>query len=210
MAGITAAELRSALEGGALVLDLRPPEAFARGHIPGSLNLQFGRHDLAERAEMFVPRTAPVAVVVEPDALGPVAERILGDHGYRVLGHLRGGLRAWSQAGGPLASLPVMQVEELRTALERGSDAIVLDVREPFEYAYGHVPGALNIPHGEIAQRLHELDPTRPVAVVCNDQVRSGAAASILRRAGFQDVTLVLGGVSAWMEAGYQLARVGP
>lgn len=209
MPGLTAGELKAALERGAVALDLRPPEPFARGHIPASLNVQFGRHDLGERARMFVPLETPVAVVIDPDALGPVAEKLLADHGYRVVGYLKGGLKAWAEAGFELASMPVMRVEELQAALEQGNGLAVVDVREPFEYEYGHVPGAVNIPHGEIWNRRGELEPARPVAIICNDQVRSGAAASVLRRLGFRNVALVLGGTTAWTEAGYPLVRSG-
>lgn len=207
MPGLTAGELRAAVERGAVPLDLRPPESFARGHIPGSLNVQFGRHDLGERARMFLPLDTPVAVVIEPDALGPAAEKLLGDQGYQVVGYLKGGIKAWADAAFELASMPVMRVEELRAALERGTGLAVVDVREPFEYEYGHVPGAVNIPHGEIWKRSGEVEPERPVAIICNDQVRSGAAASVLRRIGLQNVALVLGGTTAWAEAGYQLVR---
>jgi rhodanese-related sulfurtransferase len=96
------------------------------------------------------------------------------------------------------------RVEEVdSTALETAPpDALILDVREPEEYAYGHVPGAVNVPQGDLASRLAEIARDRPVFAICRSGVRSLRAAQFLRQVGFPDVVSVRGGTEAWRVAG--------
>ncbi len=66
--------------------------------------------------------------------------------------------------------------------------AVIVDVRGPGEYASGAAPGSVNIPLGELAGRLRELDREKPVIVCCASGTRSAMAASVLRKAGFREV----------------------
>src|SRR5262249_27347457 len=84
----------------------------------------------------------------------------------------------------------------------RPSDVIVLDVREPEEFANGHVPGAVNLPQADLATRLEEVARDRPVFVICQGGFRSLRAAQFLRQRGFADVVSVKGGTEAWRAAG--------
>jgi rhodanese-related sulfurtransferase len=79
-------------------------------------------------------------------------------------------------------------------------DATVIDVREPDEFAGGHVPGAVNIPLQTVPDSLDRLDPDKPVYVICQHGMRSERAATFLDARGFDTVN-VLGGTSAWMAA---------
>ncbi|MBZ4413214.1 rhodanese-like domain-containing protein [Myxococcus faecalis] len=86
--------------------------------------------------------------------------------------------------------------DEARRRVEAG--ATLVDVRSPEEFADGHLPGAVNIPVGELARRLGELGPpTTPVVVYCRSGARSGRAERLLKEQGFQDV-FNLGPMSAW------------
>lgn len=80
-------------------------------------------------------------------------------------------------------------------------DAHVLDVREPDEWAAGHVPGAQHVPLGELAARAAELPEDRELVVVCRGGGRSSRATAYLRAAGRQAVNLE-GGMQAWAAAG--------
>ncbi|MFT3737107.1 MAG: rhodanese-like domain-containing protein [Rhodocyclaceae bacterium] len=88
-------------------------------------------------------------------------------------------------------------------------DAVVIDVREQAEFATGHVPNARHIPLKEIADRAGELKKfaKRPFIVVCQTGNRSAAALGALRKAGFERVFNLSGGVAAWKEAGQPLSR---
>ena len=82
--------------------------------------------------------------------------------------------------------------------------ALILDVRTTNEYAAGHVPSAVNVPHDQVAARLTELgdDLTRPVVVYCESGRRAGRAESVLLEAGFTDVRHLEGDMKAWRASG--------
>ncbi|MDI3328322.1 MAG: sulfurtransferase TusA family protein [Alicyclobacillaceae bacterium] len=86
--------------------------------------------------------------------------------------------------------------EELKEALSR-EDVRVLDVREPAEYAFGHIPGARNIPLGDLDDRLEELDPSRTWYVICRTGQRSDLACRQLAEKGLR-VKNVVPGMIAW------------
>ncbi len=92
-------------------------------------------------------------------------------------------------------------------ALEsRPPDAVVLDVREPGEYAHGHVPGAISLPQADLASRLNEVPLDRSVITLCERGIRSYRAAQFLLQMGVEQVSSVKGGTAAWREAGKPLA----
>lgn len=88
--------------------------------------------------------------------------------------------------------------EELAQKLAAGEAVKVLDVREPAEYAFGHIPGAINIPLGELEKRLAELDPNETYYVICRTGNRSDLACQFLAEKGFTRVKNVLPGMSKW------------
>jgi glyoxylase-like metal-dependent hydrolase (beta-lactamase superfamily II)/rhodanese-related sulfurtransferase len=104
------------------------------------------------------------------------------------------------------ASPPVREVgvEELESL---SPEAGLLDVREPEEYAHGHVPGAVNLPQADLASRLAEVPRGRPVYLICQGGFRSLRAAQFLRQRGFEDVVSVKGGTEAWRAAGKPLVQ---
>jgi rhodanese-related sulfurtransferase len=83
----------------------------------------------------------------------------------------------------------------------------VIDVREPWEFMMGHIPGATLVPLGQLATRVHELDADRPVAVVCASGSRSLSAAALLGQKGFRKVYNLVDGMHGWQNAGLQMAR---
>jgi rhodanese-related sulfurtransferase len=75
---------------------------------------------------------------------------------------------------------------------------VLLDVREPWEFAIGALPGSTAMPMREIPARLGELDPQRPIVCVCHHGHRSLQVAHFLEQRGFADVSNLFGGVAAW------------
>jgi rhodanese-related sulfurtransferase len=106
-----------------------------------------------------------------------------------------------------MTSIPAIDVTELRRRLGAEPKPYLLDVREPWEYLAGHVPGAELIPLGELEQRVSEVPRNRAVLAICHSGVRSLAAAGYLRQLGYRDVSNVDGGTAAWIERGYPTER---
>ena len=95
-------------------------------------------------------------------------------------------------------------IDQVAAALDR--EAVVVDVREPVEFRDGHLPGAVNIPMGQLTRRLDELDRARPGYVFCASGNRSSAMVDVLAAAGY-DATNVAGGTSAWIRAGRPIEK---
>jgi len=117
---------------------------------------------------------------------------------------LSGGALLWPalqrRAGGP--ALDTLGA----TRLINDSHAIVLDVREPAEFAAGHLPNARNIPLAELAARVGDLPQGKPVLVCCASGARSGRAAAVLKKGG-REVFNLDGGVQAWRQAGLPVVK---
>ncbi|MHB1980997.1 MAG: rhodanese-like domain-containing protein [Sulfobacillus sp.] len=207
MPALDTAAFAAALADGAVALDLRPAPAWAAGHIPESLTMQFGRLDVVDRMELCFRRDATYLLVIEPAALGPVAEKLIGDGGYQVGGYLAGGMTGWTAAGLAITQTPTVEVAELNAQLTGGLPVHLLDVRESFEFDWLRLPGAVNVPYGEIWDRHQELDAKASWVVICADQMRSATAISVLQRLGFERMTLVMGGLASWTEAGFPVLK---
>ncbi len=98
------------------------------------------------------------------------------------------------------STVPQIPVAEARALLDsvRLGQHTLLDVRQDFEYAEGHIPGATHIPLPELADRASELDPVLPAVVYCRSGARSLAGANLLSGLGFRDVVSMQGGILAW------------
>jgi rhodanese-related sulfurtransferase len=107
----------------------------------------------------------------------------------------------------PAPRVPSIDVAEARRRLEADPRPFVLDVREPWEYALGHVPGARLLPLGELERRVAEVPKDRPILAFCQVGARSLAAAAFLIASGYPHVTNVDGGTGAWVERGYPTER---
>ncbi|MBI2682338.1 MAG: MBL fold metallo-hydrolase [Acidobacteriales bacterium] len=192
---------RGIAEAGAVVIDLRRPEAFGGGHIPGSYSIG-GDQNLASWAAWVVPYDQPIYLVGEEN-VEYHARRALVRVGHdTVRGMLKGGFRAWMLAGSPVAHVPQISVEELRQRMS-ANGLFLLDVRSPGEWKAGHVAGAVHIPGGSLPARVAEVPRDKSIHTFCGSGYRSSIATSVLRRAGRTDITNVMGGMTAWKRAGY-------
>ncbi|GIW70743.1 MAG: MBL fold hydrolase [Planctomycetota bacterium] len=204
------AEARAHIERGGLVLDVRDKEAFAAAHIPGAISIPHGPN-LAVWAGWVLPYDTPLLLVLhEPEQLDEVAVALWRIGFDEIIGYLEGGLAAWEEAGLPLARTETIGVHELAARLEEGGGAappLVLDVRTEAEWQAGHVRGALHIHAGLVPERLGELPRERALAVMCGSGYRASIAASLLERAGYHRLLVVLGGMAAWQGAGLPLVR---
>ncbi|MCY9667541.1 sulfurtransferase TusA family protein [Paenibacillus alginolyticus] len=88
--------------------------------------------------------------------------------------------------------------EELQKKLKANEKLTVLDVREPAEYAFHRIPGAISIPLGDLENRMNELNPDHEIQVVCRTGTRSDMACQLLAEKGFKHVRNVVPGMSGW------------
>ncbi|MGI9614277.1 MAG: MBL fold metallo-hydrolase [Acidimicrobiales bacterium] len=184
---------------GALVIDGRDPEDFAHGHFAGSINVGLnGRY--AEFAGSVVPSDVDIVLIVD-DGFELEAKNRLARIGFdRVVGYLASPLEV--MAANPdkvrqASRLTAPEFDQRRTEI---TDLQLIDVRNPGEVQLGAIDGAVEIPVGQLPGRVDELDPAKATVVYCAGGYRSSVAASVLRQAGFEDVSDLLGGYGAWVE----------
>lgn len=89
---------------------------------------------------------------------------------------------------------------ELKAKMERGDDFMLIDVREPEEYAIARIPGSRLIPRATLPERVHELSSADTIVVHCKSGVRSGMAVDFLKQAGFRKVKNLVGGILRWSD----------
>ena len=103
-------------------------------------------------------------------------------------------------------TIPELTIDEVKDRVERGEDWAVLDVREREEYREGHLEGAIPLPRGFLEMRVEETlpDKTRPIIAYCAGGIRSLIAARTMQEMGYENVSSMSGGYTAWKNAGYE------
>jgi hydroxyacylglutathione hydrolase len=188
----------------AVVIDTRPADVFARGHVPGTVNIPFNS-SFVTWAGWLVPYGEPIHLIVDANAGDRLLEAVralalIGLDQVESVFHTSA-VDLWPSECGPLATVP--QVEPAALAAATGDDApVVIDVRSPAEWMEGHLPGARHIPLGYLTDRLAEVPRDRRLVLQCRTGARSAIAASLLRRHGVRQVANLAGGIVAWAEAG--------
>lgn len=195
---------------GAAIVDMRSREAYAAGHIKGSVNIELD-DAFAGYVGWLVPFGGSVVFVLPPEAgaLEHATTELLRIGYERVQGWLDGGVDAWATSGRPLASYDTTTMPEVHAARIAGrDDSLLLDVRQPVEWADGVVAGAKNIFIADLPGRLDEIPAGDAVTVFCRSGHRAAMAASILEDAGHEVRLVARGGASKWPEPLVPLAAV--
>jgi len=187
---------------GALLVDARTNEQFDEAHVPGAISASAYETGFATKVAKVVPADVELIVIAASDGYELEAAELLASVGLRVRGYLEGGMTAWRSEGRPVRRIELIDPDELAERLET-DDMLVLDVRDDDEFAEAHIPGSVHLPYGELPERQAELPRDRQIAAICSGGKRSGLAASILQREGFERVLHVAnGGVGTWRRAG--------
>jgi glyoxylase-like metal-dependent hydrolase (beta-lactamase superfamily II)/rhodanese-related sulfurtransferase len=203
---IPAEKLPRMIGEGIPALDVRPPEEFAAGHVPGSINIGLSGQFASWAGSLLGLKSRPVLIADSQERIDEARMRLARVGIEEITGYLEGGISGWRKAGFPLSQLLQMTVQDLH---EGRPDVRlhVLDVRRQGEWETGHVEGAQLWPLDRFRESLPQLEKTRPVAVHCKSGYRSTIACSLLMRAGFQNVTNVIGGFDAWQSAQLPISK---
>ncbi len=180
-----------------VVVDARRAEDYARGHIPGTINLPFNRSFVAW-AGWLLPYDRPIGLIIGEDA----AERAVKDLRLIGLDCVEGFwtptvLDEWRASGLELKTVARLGVDRARELIAKG-EVHVLDVRRPDERARGHIPGSLHVPLAELIKGEANLPADRPLLVHCQTGARSALAVGLLSARGMRDLIDLEGGFSAW------------
>jgi hydroxyacylglutathione hydrolase len=201
---LTFPDLESAVARQAAIVDTRPAEKFAAGHIPGTLNIPLGKSFL-NWSGALIDAERDLFLVVEAESDDAI-ESVLGDlckiGMTNVAGYFGSDVVAeWKSRRGTIEKVAQMDTTELK-ALDVGSDVQIIDVRSPDEWSHGHLPGARHIPLASLPDRINEIDESRPVVVHCRGGSRSAIATSLLLARGISNAANLTGGYDAWVAHG--------
>lgn len=196
---------------GAVLIDGRDQREFDAAHVSGSINVTTNQTGVGMRAAWVVDPESEVIVAADGDEEAKAMIPMLEAVGFRrIRGFLAGGMAAWRASGLKAEATPALDVPGLAGKLRAG-EATVLDVRSAAEWEAGHVEGSIHVPY----QNLRDGVPDevrkagdKPLAVVCGSGVRSALAASLLKRAGVENVEHVAdGGVPMLAGEGIELVE---
>jgi len=202
--GLSPAEVQALLQQNANVLDVRPGDEFAAGHVPGSIGIALAGQFASWAGGILGIHSKPV-LIGDGDAQVEEARLRLARVGIEDLrGYLAGGVAAWQKAGLPLAKTVQISVRVLNQRLCEGSlrAADIIDVRREGEWQAGHIAQVPCRALDTFPQGLPSIDGERAIAVHCKGGYRSIIACSLLERAGHRNVINVAGGFDAWHAAG--------
>jgi len=186
----------AANETGALVLDTRDAQVFAKGFIPRSINIGIDG-SFAPWVGALIPGTKhPLLIICEPGREEEVITRLARVGFDNTIGYLEGGFKTWLQAGKDVDT--VETVSATTFAKRFGNDKLrVIDVRKPGEFQAEHVKDATNIPLDYLNMHLTEIPQKDDVYLYCAGGYRSMIAASILKARGWDNIIDIQGGFKA-------------
>jgi hydroxyacylglutathione hydrolase len=185
---MTPDQVADALAAGARLVDVREGAAFAERHVAGSLNVPL-EPSFPSYVGWLLPFATPVVLSVpdgerDDDALDEASVQLRRIGWDAVLGHLEGGIDAWTASGRATRSFPILRLEQLVDELAAGEAGEILDVRQTTEWDAGHLEGSRHLFVGDLPERLDGFDPSERQTVICASGYRSSMAASLLDGAG--------------------------
>lgn len=193
-------ELHTALDQKIPLIDTRQKTVFAEGHIPGSIHIQ-DNSAFATWAGWLLDYKTPFILVASESRVLEIQKALIRIGLDNIYGYVNG-LDEWRASGGEIETLEQMTVQELKSSLER-NDVHILDVRASSEFASEHLPRAIHIHGGYLADNLNKIPTDKKIVVQCQGGDRSSIASSLLLSKGFYNVVNLIGGIDEWKRAGY-------
>jgi rhodanese-related sulfurtransferase len=202
------------------LIDVRTREEYTAGHLPGFRWFPGGQ--AVQRADdVAVVKHATLVFACDGKARATIIASWYRQMGFREVYAVDGGTRAWTASGHPLdKGTPDEQpagYAEARAAarsvsaqqLHASPTPAIVFVDTSQDFARGHVPGARWVPRGWLELWIDEIVPSKstPVTVTCTDGLGSALAAATLRERGYQDVSVLDGGMAAWQKAGLPVEK---
>jgi glyoxylase-like metal-dependent hydrolase (beta-lactamase superfamily II)/rhodanese-related sulfurtransferase len=190
----------AANETGAVILDTRNAQVFAKGFIPNAINIGIDGNFAPWVGTLIPDSKQPILIVAEKDREEEIVTR-LARVGYdHAIGYLKGGFGAWKKAGKETDDVISVSADGL-AAVMKVMPQIILDVRKQSEYDSEHITGAENAPLDYINESMLKVKKNKPVYIHCAGGYRSMIFASILKARGYDNIIDVKGGFKAIKES---------
>lgn len=197
MKPLTAEEFETAAEAtGALILDTRSDNNFAKGFIPQSVNIGLNGDFAPWVGALIVDVKQPILLVTDNGKEEETVTRLSRVGFDNVLGHLKGSFEAWKNAGKETDTVNRITPEQFASEVKIGESKII-DVRKESEYAAEHIEEAYSKPLAYINDWVKDINPQEHFYLHCAGGYRSMMSASILQARGYRNFTEVEGGFNA-------------
>jgi hydroxyacylglutathione hydrolase len=176
------------------VLDVRPAEAFAAGHVPGALNVPVSGGAFGTKAGFVLRDDEPIVLhAASPDEAKRAADRLHAVGFLELAGYFTGAEET--------ETLEPISVDDLDGLLESG-EIDLIDVREPDERDAGYIPGSRHIPYRLLRAYGASVANGRTIVTICESGARAAIAASVLVAAGVDARPVISGGIAEWERRG--------
>lgn len=194
--------VKEALDNKQHVVDTRNKMAFAGGHIPGTVNVQYMK-SFTNWAGWVLDYEEPFILIAEAEKTDELMRKLMRIGLDNVAGY-HPDVAGWEAAGNELATTTQMDIAELRGKLD-DDNTVVIDIRGISEHEEGHIPGSWNIHTGHLVDHLAEIPKDKTVVLSCQTGVRSSLGVSILEREGFTNIVNFPKGFGGWAAAGEKI-----
>jgi hydroxyacylglutathione hydrolase len=192
----------AANETGALILDTRDAQTFAKGFIPNAINIGIDGNFAPWVGAMIPDIKQEILLITEEGREEEVITR-LARVGYDfTIGYLKGGFDAWKAAGQEVDTIESISADQLADLIKKNSNAKILDVRKKSEHFSEHIIGSENAPLDFINDSMAQIDKSKTYYVHCAGGYRSMIFMSTLKARGFNNLVDVKGGFTALKNSG--------
>lgn len=197
-AALSAAEFAEAADDDTYIIDLRKEGSYAASHIPGSISIPV--QNLPSYVGWFIPVGAEILLVTEGDYPKEALKHLYRTGYDNILGYLSSGIISWQMAAEKTASINTVTVDRLCKLLDtEPEERFILDIRSDDELeAEGEIKDAEHIHLTQLPEHYDQLPQNKPIYIFCGSGLRSMTAASLMKKEGFTNQKVVLGGLTAW------------
>lgn len=211
---ITPADLNALMQkkANSVIVDVREPQEFKAGNIPGSVNMPRGLLEF-KITKKYPNKATNIILYCKTGGRAALAAESLKDIKYKNVKSLAGGWEAWSEvAATPVPevkavvseakkSITEISVDDFKAMVKEDKDFVLIDVRQAVEYAAGYIPNAINIPRGLLEFKILgiEKDKDKTIVIYCKKGGRAALAAeSLAKRLEYKNVKSIKGGFLAY------------
>jgi hydroxyacylglutathione hydrolase len=197
-------ELNDSLKKGVKVIDARMKADFAKGFIPGTINIQ-GNNAFATWMGWFVSYEEPFILIAEESKLDDLTRKLIRIGLDNIMGYVDG-VQGWVSEGGNLSKSDIVSMDEFKNILKTNHTQIV-DLRGASEYKSGHIKGTENLFVGTLEKNIDKIKKDQQVVIHCQSGDRATIGYSILAKHGFKNVKNYSGGMNEWNQSGNEVVK---
>jgi hydroxyacylglutathione hydrolase len=196
---LTKEDFKAAMDKGIKVIDTREKDFFAKGFIPGSINIQ-GNNSFATWMGWFLNYDEPFILIAEESTHDDLVRKLMRIGMDKIYGYIPS-VDVWTELGNKLETSNVISLDEFKHILKSNHTQVV-DLRGEAEYKAGHIGGTKNVFIGTLEKNLDKIKRDQQVIIHCQSGDRAAIGYSLLVKHGFKNIKNYSGGMSEWVNNG--------